>query len=99
MIFISTPNNITCPTKELIYQAVVFANGKQNDAFNNLLLKNGGQCMTFEYTVPVRILEVDGDVIGYRLESVPNAEAMYALKPFFTPVSSTPSPPNQNGDQ
>ncbi len=93
MLFMSAPNNMVCPTKELISQAVVFANDHQTEAFNRLLLSNGGACMTFPSGVPVRIIEKDGNLIGFRLNS--GGGEMWALPPFFTPpVPQTSSPAN-----
>lgn len=84
MLFMSAPNNITCPTKELISLAGVFASNHQTEAFNRLLLGNGGVCVTFPSGVPVRVIEKDGNLVGFRLNS--GGGEMWALPPFFTPL-------------
>jgi hypothetical protein len=84
-IYTTLPGNITCPTEDLLLEAVQHANAGEKTLFSQTLLQNGGMCMEFPAGVKVRVLHVDNNrspdhaIIRFGLLDAPNADGMWAI--------------------
>ena len=91
MVFSPKPNFAACPTKNMLRELSNLA--KHNDVlhFNEMMVTNGGTCMTLPPDSEWQVDEVDtwNGIVGFHLASVPNGGEYWAP---IGIISSAPKP-------
>lgn len=84
-IYTTLPNNVACPTEDLLVKLIEHANAGERALASQMLAPSGGPCMVFPAGVQVRILHVDEGqspdhaIIRFNLVDSPNADGEWSI--------------------